>query len=427
MNHLFKDVRLIDPLNNTDSQIHLWVKNGSIRNCSANMPKVDGDTEIIDGKKLVAAPGFFDMHVHFREPGYEYKEDIETGTASAANGGFTGVCVMPNTNPTIDNPTVVEFIKNKSSGNIVDVRCSAKITVGGKGERLTPMFELADYGVIQFTDDGTSIMNADLMKRAFDYALTKDLLLAQHCEEHSMTSGFAMNESPLSARLGLKGYPSVAEEMIVARDVALSRYCGNARYHAQHLSSANSIDIIAAAKKEGLRVSCEAAPHHFFSTEEALDDYDSNYKMNPPLRSQKDVDRIIEGLANGDIDCIASDHAPHALHEKQTEFELAACGIIGLETSVAIALTALHHKAGIDLKRIVELFSTEPRKILNLNQIDVSVGQPANLTIFDPADEWVVDPTAFKSKSKNTPYAGVKLKGKPKYVVNNGKVSKSQF
>lgn len=407
--------------------VNLWVKDGNIVHSAPDLPKVDGDTEVIDAKKLVCAPGFYDMHVHFREPGFEYKEDIETGAASAANGGFTGVCMMPNTNPPIDNPTVVEFVKNKAKDNLVDVHCSAKITVGGKGERLGPMFELADYGVLQFTDDGTSIKSADLMKRAFDYALTKDLLLSQHCEEHSMTSGFAMNESPLSARLGLKGYPSVAEEIVVARDVALARYCGNARYHAQHLSSANSIDIIAAAKKEGLRVSCEAAPHHFFSTEDALVDYDSNFKMNPPLRTQRDVDRIIEGLANGDIDCIASDHAPHALHEKQTEFELAACGIIGLETSVAVALTALHHKAGIDLKRIVELFSTGPRKLLNLKEIDISIGQSANLTIFDPSDEWIVDPSAFKSKSKNTPYAGVKLKGKPKYVVNNGKISKSQF
>lgn len=425
MNILFKDIRVINPAQKLDEQVNLWIKDGIIEHCDKTMPQTESNTETVESKEFVASPGLFDMHVHFRDPGFEYKEDIKSGAESAANGGFTGVVCMPNTNPTIDNAVSIDYIKNKAKDLLIDLYPSAAITQNREGKQLTEMMELNDCGVVLFTDDGSCVSNSKVLKRAFEYALTKDLLIAQHCEDHTLSDDFSVNESKLSTKLGLKGYPNVAESSILYRDIELAEYIGNCRYHAMHLSTKESIDLVRNAKKKNLRVSCEVTPHHFTINDEVITAYNTNNKMNPPLRTQEDLDAIIEGIKDGTIDCIATDHAPHALHEKDVEFESAPCGIVGLETSLGIALTELHSKHKIDLNRIIELMSINPRKVCRLQQINIKKGEKANITIFAPNEEWVVNKDNFKSKSKNSPFEFYKLKGKPKYSINNNKVYKS--
>jgi len=424
VNIYFKKIRVISPIQDLDDVFNLWIKDGIINKLSKEDLNVDDDTEIVNGENLVCSPGFYDMHVHFREPGYEYKEDIDTGAEAAANGGFTGVCVMPNTNPTIDDITVVNFIKQRAKDLLVDVDISASITQKREGELLSPMLELNDFGVLYFTDDGTSVMDSEVMKRAFDYASTKDLLLAQHCEDHTLTSDFAMNEGVLSGKLGLKGYPTVAEEIIIARDLRLSEYCGNRRYHIQHISTKGAVYLVKDAKKNGLRVSCEVTPHHFTNTDDDLITYNPNLKMNPPLRSKQDLDAVIEGIKDGTIDCIVTDHAPHATHEKEVEYEKAPYGIIGLETALGLTITRLVNNNIIDLKKLINMMSVTPRKILHLQDLLIKENEKANLTIFDPNEKWVVDSHKFKSKARNTPYNGMELSGKPKYTINNNQIYK---
>lgn len=425
MNHYFENIRIVEPETKIDDVFNLWTKDGAIKFLSKNDAKLDNETKVINGKNLVAAPGFFDMHVHLREPGFEYKENIETGCAAAANGGFTGMVCMPNTMPVIDNLPAVEFIKNRAKNQLTDVFISASITQNLESEVLSPMLELSENGVVMFTDDGKCVVDTDMMRRAFLYAKTKSLLIAQHCEDHSLTGKFAINESELSEKLGLKGYPTVAEEIMISRDLALADYCGNARYHALHVSAKGSVRLIRDAKKRGVNITCEAAPHHFSLTEEYLETYDTNFKMNPPLRKKEDVEAIIEGLQDGTIDCIASDHAPHALHEKEVEFEIAPNGVIGLETSIGVGVTYLVKTNKLTLGELICKMSTAPRKILNLPAIKIAEGEPANLTIFAPDEEWVVNKDNFRSRSSNTPYNGMKLFGKPKYAINKNKIVES--
>jgi dihydroorotase len=427
VNIYFRNIRVVSPANKMNSVFNLWLKDGLITGLSTDEITIDSDTETVDAEELVCSPGFFDMHVHLREPGQEYKEDIKTGTMSAANGGFTGVCCMPNTDPAIDNITVVEYINQKAKNNLVDVIIAGSITQHRGGKLLSPMIELNDHGVPVFTDDGSCVTDSEVMRRAFDYAASRDLLLSQHCEDHSLTDGFSANESDISARLGLKGYPSIAEEIIIARDIALSEYCGNRRYHVSHISTKGAVRIVADAKKRGLRVTCEVTPHHFLLTDEVLVDYNTNHKMNPPLRSNDDVGAILEGLANDTIDCIATDHAPHALHEKDVEYESAPNGIIGLETAIGLSLNYLVHKGHLTLDKLVEKMSDNPRKILNLPEIKIMKGEKANLTIFNPDEDWIVNKELFKSKSKNSPFEGMKIKGKPKYAVNNNRIIKCKL
>jgi dihydroorotase len=268
-------------------------------------------------------------------------------------------------------------------------------------------------------------MNTEIMRRAFDYAASKDLLISQHCEDHNLTENFAMNESALSYKLGLKGYPNVAEEVIVERDTRLSEYCGNRRYHVQHISAAGSVSIVRKAKAKGLRVTCEVTPHHFALDESVLVNYDTNHKMNPPLRGTIDIEACLEGLKDGTIDCIASDHAPHASHEKDVEYENAPSGISGLETSLGLSLTYLVHKDVITIEKLIEKMSINPRRIIKQPDVKIEEGELANITIFDPEEEWVVNKNDFKSRGKNTPFDGLPLKGKAKYAINNNKIYKS--
>jgi dihydroorotase len=420
MNILFKEIRTVNPAQKLDEKLNIWVKNGVIAHCDKSLPTVETDTQVIDASNYICSPGLFDMHVHLREPGFEYKEDISTGTNSAANGGFTGLVCMPNTHPTIDNISIVEYIKQKSKDKLTDVHIAAALTQGSQGKQLTEMLELSDNGVVMFTDDGRSVMNSDVMKKAFDYASSRNLLISQHCEDHNLTDGFTANESKLTTKLGLKGYPSIAEEIILYRDIEIAKFVGkDCRYHAAHLSTKGSVNLVRRAKAKGYNVTCEVTPHHFTLTEELVTTYDTNIKMNPPLRQQEDVDAMITGLVDGTIDCIATDHAPHALHEKDVEFDRAPNGIIGLETSLGLSLTFLVHTNKLTISQLIEKMSVNPRKILGLKPIEIKTGATANLLIFAPDEEWVVNKDLFKAKSKNTPYNQYKLKGKPKFTINN--------
>jgi dihydroorotase len=417
MNILLKNCHVVDPLTKQDTiGLDIEIKNGVISQIGKNI-KSDIQNKDING--AVVAPGFFDMHVHLREPGQEYKETIETGTSAAAAGGFTGLCCMPNTDPPISDPFVVSYIRQKSTGNIVDVEPCATMTKVRAGEELSPMQALNDAGVRMISDDGSAVRSAEVMRRVFEYGKMFDFLCTEHCEEHSMTKGTCMHEGKTSLKLGLLGYPSVAEDVIIARDILIAEYVGNVRYHVAHLSTKGAVRLVREAKSRGVLVSSEVTPHHFVLTDEAIETYWGNAKMNPPLREEDDIKEIIRGLKDGTIDCIATDHAPHAAHEKETDIMTAAYGIIGLETAIGIGLTHLVHTKHLTLSEYITKCSTNPRRLLKLPGIKIAQGENANLTIFDPNKQWVVNTDTILSKSKNTPFIGTKLTGKPLGIINN--------
>jgi dihydroorotase len=372
----------------------------------------------------VAAPGFLDMHVHFREPGYEHKETLETGIRAAANGGFTAVCTMPNTNPAVDHEALVRWIIEQSkalSNGIVDIYPVAAITKAREGKELAPMLELAEAGAVGFSDDGAPVGNSEIMRRALEYASMTGSPIIQHAEESCLTKGGVMNEGFVSTSLGMQPIPPIAEEIVIARDLKLAEYT-SAPYHVAHISTKGSVQLIRNAKKNNLKVTCEVTPHHFTLTDEIVRTFNTNTKMNPPLRSQEDVEAVKEGLKDGTIDVIATDHAPHSFDEKQVEFLFAPFGIVGLETAVGLALNELLHAKILTLSQIIEKFSINPRKILHLPLVKIAEGEKANITIFDPNMEWIVDIEKFKSKSKNSPFQSKKLKGKPLAVFNSNQL-----
>jgi dihydroorotase len=421
MNLLLKSCRLIDPSSGIDELTDIHVFNGRIEHLGSGLPVPVGAT-VHELKRAVVAPGFIDMHVHLREPGFEYKETILTGVAAAAAGGFTAVCCMPNTNPPIDDESVVKYIQAKARealGGLVDVHPVGTVTVGRKGEHLAPLAELSDAGAVAFTDDGDPVHDAEVMRRALEYAAMFRRPVIQHAQEMTLTKGGVMNEGFVSTSLGLWGMPRVAEEVVVSRDIALTAYTAG-QYHVAHMSTAGTLELVREAKRRGLNVTCEVTPHHFTLTDEAVRSYNTNTKMNPPLRTAADVEAMRLGLRDGTIDVIATDHAPHSFDEKQVEYQAAPFGIIGLETAIGLSVTALIQTGLLSLSQFIEKFSVNPRRILHLPEIRVKEGEPANLTMFDPAAEWVVDPRLFKSKSKNTPFGGFKLTGKAVGVINNG-------
>ncbi|MBI1802909.1 MAG: dihydroorotase [Ignavibacteriae bacterium] len=422
MNILFKNAHLIDPALNVDSVADIHIVHGIIQ--KIGRVSFAKGAEVYDLAEKIVAPGFVDMHVHLREPGYEYKETIETGCRAAASGGFTAVCCMPNTNPAIDDASVVKNILERARsvlGGIVDVYPIAAVTKGREGKELAPMMELADAGAVGFTDDGAPVEQAEIMRRALEYASMIGKPIIQHAEDLTLTKGGAMNEGFISTGLGLPGMPQVAEEVMVARDIRMVEYIG-APYHVAHISTRGTVELVRSTKAKKLPVTCEVTPHHFTLTDEAVRSFDTNTKMNPPLRTQEDIEAIKEGLRDGTIDVIATDHAPHSQDEKEVEFAFAPFGIVGLETAIGLAITELVELKVLTLSQLIEKFSINPRKILKLSSAKIAEGERANLTIVDPKSEWVVDIRQFKSKSKNSPFHGRTLRGKAFAVINNNQL-----
>jgi len=418
-----KSGHLIDPIKGKNIVTDMLIVDGRIERIGPSLSS-DKSYEVIDLKNKVIAPGFIDMHVHLREPGYEHKETIETGCASAAAGGFTAVCCMPNTNPTIDEESVARYVQEegrRATGGLVDVYPIAAASKGRKGEELSPMAELAKAGAVAFSDDGAPISNAELMRRIFEYSSMYGLPIIQHAEEPTMTKNGLMNEGFVSTRLGMPGIPPIAEELMIVRDIVLLRYVPRAKYHVAHISTLGSIDCVLRAKTEKLNITCEAAPHHFTLLDEAVESFDTNLKMSPPLRTKADVQAIKEALRDGIIDVIATDHAPHTIDEKEVEFAQAPFGIVGLETAIGLSITELVNHKYLTSVQLVEKFSVNPRRILSLPTINIQEGEIANLTLLDPTIEWIVDIQSFRSKSKNSPFHGRALKGKAIGIINNGK------
>ncbi len=375
---------------------------------------------VIDAQGLVLTPGLIDVHVHLREPGQEYKETIETGLKAAAKGGFTAVCPMPNTIPVNDNAQVTAFILSQAE-KVKGARVYpvGAITKGSRGEDLAPMFDMVQAGVRAISDDGLPVANSRLMRRALEYCKSLQLPVLIHAEDKSLAGNGAMNEGPVATRLGIPGIPNAAETVMVTRDIELSRLTGTP-VHFCHISTAESLAAIARAKEEGVKITCETAPHYFTLTDEDITEYDANYKMNPPLRSQEDQNALIEGLANGTIDMIATDHAPHHADEKDVEFDKAAFGIIGLETALPLSL-ALVKKGVLSLEELIVKMSKNPAKLLGINN-DIAKGNAADLTLIQPEQKFVIDPASFVSKSRNTPFGGMSVQGAVIMTMVNGQI-----
>jgi len=417
---LIKGGRVIDPVVRRDHTADVLIRGGLI---AAVAPSIEAPgAKVFDAAGLVVAPGFIDMHVHLREPGFEHAETIESGSRAAAAGGFTSVCAMPNTSPVNDNPTVTSYIVERAARYaVVNVFPIGAITKGSAGETLAEMGSMKQAGAVAVSDDGKPVMNARVMRRALETAQAFNLPVIQHCEDLNLSAGGDMHEGLISTRLGLRGIPGCAEDVMVARDLLLAEFTG-ARYHVAHISTRRSIELLARAKERGLAVSCEATPHHMSLADADMIPYDSNYKMKPPLRSRDDVAAVVEGLASGIIDAIATDHAPHPGSEKMQEFERCPFGIIGLETAVAVALETLVHSGRISLMRFVELFTAGPARILGLNRGTLVEGAPADLTIFDPERTWTFNLDRSFSKSRNTPWNGRTFRGGPVATIVAGEI-----
>lgn len=410
---LIKNARVVDPSQKLDKVRDVCVCGGVF------VDKVSSKAKVIDAKGLVLAPGFVDMHVHLREPGQTSKESIETGTAAAAAGGYTSIVAMPNTVPAADNASTIRLINDIISETArVRVYQSACLTEGRAGEKLAPYGSMKKLGVIALTDDGSCVQSAELMRNAMEYAKMFGMLVMDHCQEATLTRTGQMHEGEWSARLGLGGWPSAAEDIIVSRDVILAHYT-QSHIHLQHISSALSVDIIRNAKKRGVSVSAEATPHHLSLTDECLRDYDTNYKMCPPLRSQSDVDALIEGVVDGTIEVIATDHAPHSQNDKDREFDCAPFGITGSETAFGVCHNALVRSKKIKLSKLIELMSTRPAQILKIDAGTLRTGAPADFVLIDENAEYVYDSPL--SRSSNSPWLGKKLKAKVVATYLGGK------
>ena len=414
--------RVIDPATGVDAEMDVLLRDGRVVEVAPSGKLRGQAKQTLSARGAIVAPGLIDLHVHLREPGQPHKETIATGTAAAAAGGFTAVCAMPNTVPVNDSAEITRWMLAPQRGALVNVFPIAAATIGSAGEELTNFAALKKAGAVAVSDDGKPILEDPLMRDALAAAARLKLTVVQHAEDTRVTAGCSMNYGPTSFRLGVHGMPNSAESSVVERDIALARET-KGHVHVAHLSTREALEAVRAAKKAKLRVTAEVTPHHFTLVDENVGEFDTHYKMNPPLRSIADRDALIEGILDGTIDAIATDHAPHAFHEKQVEFERAAFGITGLETALPIALTVLHHHFKLPLWRIVELLSANPAKIFGLSgRGTLAKGAHADLTIFDPKKKWTFDASQSLSKSKNTPFDGWSFTGRAVMTIVGGKV-----
>jgi dihydroorotase len=418
---VIRNGRVIDPASRLDTVCDVAIEDGRIAAIGVNLESSGAGQ--LDATGLIVAPGFIDMHVHLREPGFEHAETIESGSRAAAAGGFTSICCMPNTSPVNDNATVTSYIIERAERHaVVKVLPIGAITKNSAGEQLAAIGSMQQAGIVAISDDGRPVMNARVMRRAMETAGSFGLPVIDHCEDLHLSAGGDMHEGLESVRLGLRGIPAASEDVMVARDILLAELTG-ARFHVAHISSRRSLEMVAFAKARGIGVTCEATPHHFtLSDADMLTPYDSNYKMKPPLRSACDVGEVTQGIVSGAVDAIATDHAPHPGSEKMQEFEKCPFGIIGLETALGLALEKLVHSGKIPLARMVELFTAGPARVLNLKRGRLTVGAPADVTIFDTEREWTYDVNKSASKSRNSPFDGHIFRGGPVHTIVNGAV-----
>ena len=417
---LIKNGRIIDPASGFDAVADLALEDGRIAGMGAGLELAGA--EVLDASGLVVAPGFIDMHVHLREPGIEHAETIETGARAAAAGGFTSICCMPNTLPVNDSATVTSYIIDRARKSaLTNVFPIGAITKGSEGAELAAIGSMKNAGIVAISDDGKPVMNARVMRRAMEFARSLDLPVIDHCEDLNLSAGGDMHEGLVSTRLGLRGIPASSEDVMVARDILLAKSTG-ARFHVAHISSRNSVAMVAHARKLGLAVTCEATPHHFAITDADVASYDSNYKMKPPLRSECDIEAVIDGIVSGAIDAIATDHAPHPGSEKMQEFEKCPFGILGLETALGLSLERLVHTGRIPLSALVALFTTGPARVLRLDRGTLAIGAPADVTIFSTDVEWTYDVNQSFSKSRNSPFDGRSFRGGPMATIVAGNI-----
>jgi len=413
--------RIIDPANKRDEVADLVIVDGQIAGKSETRSQ-KSEIEEIDAGRLIVAPGLIDMHVHLREPGFGHKETIESGARAAAAGGFTTIVCMPNTSPVADTPSTIAWIKERAAAAAcVNVLPTGAISKNISGEELSPIGSLAQAGVVAITDDGHCIQNNELMRRAVEYARMVGVPVLDHCQDYNLVGNGVVHEGYWSTLLGLPGWPAAGEEAIVMRNILLAELCDH-QIHCQHVSTAGSVRLLREARARGVKITGEVCPHHIALTDEAIQNFNTNYKMNPPLRAQVDVDALLEGIADGTLSILASDHAPHADFEKEVEFDAAPFGIIGLETELGLFLDLLVHKQRkIDIARLIEMYTVEPARLLKINAGTLSIGTPADVTLIDPDLEWTVKIDKFESASRNSPFDGWKLKGRAVRTIVSGK------
>ena len=423
MTLLLKGGRIVDPSRKMDSKADMLIDNGKIVRCSKESRKTEcpPGTEIIDLRGKLVVPGLIDIHTHLREPGYEYKETIASGSQAAVAGGFTSVACMPNTDPVNDSRSITEFIRRKATEcGIVNVYPIAAISAKSEGTVLTEFWDLKEAGAVGFSDDGKPVMNAALLRRALEYASSLEMPLIVHCEDKNLSSGGVMHEGLVSTELGLTGIPAIAEDVMVARDLLIAEYTG-APIHLAHVSTAGAVRLIREAKARGIRVTAETAPHYFSLTDEAIRAFDTNAKVYPPLRGAEDVAAVRQGLHDGTIDVIATDHAPHARTDKEVEFDYAASGLTGLETSLALSMRLVADGI-LTISALIEKMSLKPAGVIRIPKGTLAEGADADVTVIDPEREWIVDRLRFRSRGKNTPFHGSALKGKAVLTIVGGVV-----
>jgi dihydroorotase len=419
---IIRNGRVIDPANKRDEIADLCIGDGKIIGSKTEIRSPKSEIEEIDAKGLIVAPGLIDMHVHLREPGFSHKETIESGARAAAAGGFTTVVCMPNTLPAADNPSTIAWVKDRAAAvACVNVLPTGAISKNLAGEELAPIGSLAQAGVVAITDDGHCIQNHEVMRRAVEYARMVGVPVLDHCQDYNLVGDGVVHEGYWSILLGLPGWPAAGEEAIVMRNILLAELCDHP-IHCQHLTTAGSVRLLREARARGVKISSEVCPHHIALTDEAIQNFDTNHKVNPPLRSQADVDALLEGIADGTLSILCSDHAPHADFEKEVEFDAAPFGIVGLETQLGLFIDLLVHKhRKVNIARLIEMYTAEPARLLKISAGTLSVGARADVTLIDPELEWTVSVDRFESASRNCPFDGWKLKGRAVRTIVGGK------